>query len=270
MDNDKELWDKVSSDKVLLSVFKDPQSIYLHKKRDLLKLINRWFAGEIDGAKVLKTDLMEESLRADDILFDLSERAKLIVGMDISPELTRLSSQRGVDCKDAYFTAADARKLPFKDNSFEVVISNSTLDHFPQIDKGLSEVYRVLKPAGTAIITIHSKLDFTFYLFHALKKVFNYSPHLHFERTYTPAEIRDRLYKTGFKVENFATTTHIPMGLWAIFQLLFFNLEKVNKKLAKKSNKIIDFYSSIIEKIENKGTVLNYLLGLLIAFKVRK
>jgi SAM-dependent methyltransferase len=47
---------------------------------------------------------------------------------------------------------ADACALPFRDNFADVVVSRGSLQFWPDLRKGLSEVYRVLKPGGVAYI----------------------------------------------------------------------------------------------------------------------
>ena len=52
---------------------------------------------------------------------------------------------------------ADVRSLPFAEASFGVVFSGSTLDHFESaadIQRSLGELYRVLRPGGTLILTL--------------------------------------------------------------------------------------------------------------------
>ncbi len=49
---------------------------------------------------------------------------------------------------------ADARKLPFSNNSFNTIISNSVLEHIPLVHKVFEESYRVLKPGGYLIFTV--------------------------------------------------------------------------------------------------------------------
>jgi SAM-dependent methyltransferase len=49
---------------------------------------------------------------------------------------------------------ADATKMPFKNGSFNTVISNCVMEHIPDIDGVLSEVNRVLKPGGRLLTTV--------------------------------------------------------------------------------------------------------------------
>jgi len=46
------------------------------------------------------------------------------------------------------YMVIDIQNIPFEDDSFDVVIANMMLYHVPDIDKGLSEVRRVLKGGG--------------------------------------------------------------------------------------------------------------------------
>jgi len=54
-------------------------------------------------------------------------------------------------------TLADARDLPFMNNSYSSIISISTLEHIPNTQKLLKEMYRVLKPKGILAITMETE-----------------------------------------------------------------------------------------------------------------
>ena len=49
--------------------------------------------------------------------------------------------------------AADARSLPFKDGSFDLVICASLIEHLPDPPALLREIYRVLEPSGKAYLS---------------------------------------------------------------------------------------------------------------------
>lgn len=50
---------------------------------------------------------------------------------------------------------SDAASLPFKDNSFDYVLSFGVLHHIPSTEAGIQEVSRVLKPGGKALIALY-------------------------------------------------------------------------------------------------------------------
>ncbi len=52
---------------------------------------------------------------------------------------------------------ATATALPFPAASFQTVVSNSALEHVPQIDLALAEISRVLQPGGRLLMTVPSE-----------------------------------------------------------------------------------------------------------------
>lgn len=66
------------------------------------------------------------------------------------------------------FIRGDATALKFDDNTFDIVISFSAIEHIAEKDarlKVLNEISRVLKPSGVAIVTVPNKIS-TFYFAH--------------------------------------------------------------------------------------------------------
>ena len=49
---------------------------------------------------------------------------------------------------------ADICALPFEDNSYDFILCNHVLEHIPNDLKAMEELYRVLKPGGTAILQV--------------------------------------------------------------------------------------------------------------------
>ncbi|QDO93738.1 methyltransferase domain-containing protein [Formosa sediminum] len=56
---------------------------------------------------------------------------------------------------------ADICNLPFKNNSFDVILCNHVLEHIPDDTKAMKELYRVLKPGGYGIFQIPQDLNRT-------------------------------------------------------------------------------------------------------------
>ena len=74
-----------------------------------------------------------------------------VVGLDYSRantararELTRATDLSARVC----FALGDAEDLPFRDDSFDVVISECSLCTFPDLERSLTEIRRVLRPGG--------------------------------------------------------------------------------------------------------------------------
>jgi ubiquinone/menaquinone biosynthesis C-methylase UbiE len=81
------------------------------------------------------------------------------VGIDLSDGMLAKAGQVAVDKglqSRVEFFKMDAENLVFEDNSFDAVISLYALHHFPNPSRALSEIFRVLKPGGKAVIAVGS------------------------------------------------------------------------------------------------------------------
>ena len=168
-----EYWDGVA-DKMNSCFVKNP--FFEHKRNEVLRLINSWGRNNQDVA-ILKTDLYEEALEPDHLLFSLAKNNRKVYGIDVSPKLARMtkrkSGQKGLHLS---LSVSDVRRLAFRNDRFDLIISTSTLDHFPEIDDALKELYRVLKPKGLIILTLHNTTNLLVYLMYKLMKVFRKYP----------------------------------------------------------------------------------------------
>ena len=66
-----------------------------------------------------------------------------VVATDQSPRFAELTAARGVAAR-----VADVQELPFPDDAFDVVAALWMLYHVPDLDRGLAEIRRVLRPGG--------------------------------------------------------------------------------------------------------------------------
>jgi len=81
-----------------------------------------------------------------------------VTGLDYTPRSVEITRRRF----DVYglagrFLVGDAENLPFEDASFDVVYSNGVLHHTPDTQRAIDEVYRVLRPGGTAKIMLYHR-----------------------------------------------------------------------------------------------------------------
>lgn len=79
--------------------------------------------------------------------------AKVDVGIDIAPKDIQVAKQSGMYKK---LVLGDARKMPFKNESFSSIFSISTLEHIPNPKKVIKEAYRLLKKNGVFVATIET------------------------------------------------------------------------------------------------------------------
>src|SRR5690606_18016723 len=54
---------------------------------------------------------------------------------------------------------ADICDLPFKGDSYDFILCNHVLEHIPDDTQAMKELYRILKPGGTAILQIPQNLN---------------------------------------------------------------------------------------------------------------
>lgn len=78
---------------------------------------------------------------------------KLDMGIDTNPDDLAVCARSGMYKNLTY---ADAREMPFKNNTFGSIFSISTFEHIPHPEKVLKESYRVLKPGGILFLTLET------------------------------------------------------------------------------------------------------------------
>jgi len=76
----------------------------------------------------------------------LAKKGARVTGTDISePNVANAQKLAVSEGLSIHFQTADLEKLPFPDNSFDVVVCSHVLEHIPDFDKGLQEIFRVAK-----------------------------------------------------------------------------------------------------------------------------
>jgi ubiquinone/menaquinone biosynthesis C-methylase UbiE len=87
--------------------------------------------------------------------------AREVVGVDISMVAANYARERFSKDNHASFICANAIKLPFADEAFDVVVSFETIEHIRQYRKFLGECKRVLKENGLLICSTPNRRIFS-------------------------------------------------------------------------------------------------------------
>jgi ubiquinone/menaquinone biosynthesis C-methylase UbiE len=160
-------------------------------------------------------------------------------------------------------TTCDVRKLPFADQAFDLIVSDSTLDHYQSkadIEISLKELVRVLRPGGTLIITLDNGSNFTEPLFR-LWIALGLSP-FYIGKTYTIKELEKVLTRMGMSVIDRAALIHNPRFFAKFISAV---LHKIQPHRAKdRVKKLLDFF----DNLGNKKT--RYLTAQFIGIKAVK
>ncbi|MFC1928294.1 methyltransferase domain-containing protein [Chloroflexota bacterium] len=82
--------------------------------------------------------------------------ARMVVGGDISPEGIEYANRNYAE-DNVRFQILDAQRLPFENDSFDVIVSHGTIEHLPRPTQFLGECYRVLRPGGILICSAPNK-----------------------------------------------------------------------------------------------------------------
>lgn len=134
-------------DKRLRSKHKLRRYAHVQQYKSLLKYVE-------PGVKVLDSGCGEGILS-----IMMARKGVRVIGSDISrPNIEKCEQvARKNNIDNIKFIVADSEKLPFPDNSFDLVVSSHVLEHLPDFDKGLLEIMRVTKKR--AIIAIPTVLN---------------------------------------------------------------------------------------------------------------
>ncbi|MEJ5165878.1 MAG: class I SAM-dependent methyltransferase [Thermoanaerobaculia bacterium] len=79
----------------------------------------------------------------------LSKIGFLPIGIDLDPGAVFHSKKKGIRT-----ILGSLENLPFKDETFPLIISSETLEHLEDYKKGISEFYRIIKKGGVLIVSV--------------------------------------------------------------------------------------------------------------------
>jgi len=87
----------------------------------------------------------------------LAKEAKKVIGLDIDKNLLTLAQRHYQGRKNIKFILSDAQKLPFVDDSFDVLILHEAIYYLPNPIDFINEARRVLRNQGVIVISTVNK-----------------------------------------------------------------------------------------------------------------
>jgi len=212
-----------------------------HKRNTYLRLIAGW-ADVAASRMILKTDLFAEAFGPEQYLFYLAP-PEGIVGIDVSRNIVKQAGKQaaGHNIDSSGYLCCDVKHLPFRDNSFDLIISDSTLDHFPteeDIVVSIKELGRILHPGGSLILTIDNKSNLTYppFIMFRLWMKLKLAPY-YIGRTLSRPKMKQTIEDSGMYIAESTTIFHYPHpdGLVRLVERFVHNLgrgrlDKVIKK----------------------------------------
>lgn len=98
-------------------------------------------------------------------LLQFSRGGARCIGLDLTPRSIEITQHRfKLYGANGSFMISDGEHLPFADGSFDVVYSNGVLHHTPDTSGAVREVYRVLRPGGTAKVMLYHRNSLNYWI----------------------------------------------------------------------------------------------------------
>ncbi|MCS7197920.1 MAG: methyltransferase domain-containing protein [Candidatus Bipolaricaulota bacterium] len=191
----------------------DPRDLIVQEEFD--RQAERWFRRQLspyERAMLEQIAQLAQVGPADRVLdvacgtglvsFVLAPYAREVVGIDISPGM--LAKAREIrhrrEVRNVHFVLGEAEHMPFKDGEFDVVVCRLAIHHFPQPERELREMVRVLKPGGRLVIsdTVSSEDEREARLHNALERLRDPSH----ARMLAPTELVHLIERIGVRVQE--------------------------------------------------------------------
>ena len=151
------------------------------------------------------------------------KQTKKVFGIDVIDEFIVAAKKTGANVK-----VASATKLPYKNNSYDIVLCTETLEHVKDWEKAVSEIKRVLRPKGHAIITIPLEWSFFWKFFSIIYNPEKTRGHVslltatQMEKEFLPLKLKERKF-----VQTPCITANKVIPQWeGISMYAFFVFEK--------------------------------------------
>ena len=93
------------------------------------------------------------------LVADGSEGFGQVVGVDVSDEMIRQARTASKDFDNIMFVWGSATQIPWEENFFDKVLSVESFYYYPDQERALAELFRVMAPKGRVFILINLYKD---------------------------------------------------------------------------------------------------------------
>ena len=147
-----------------------------------------------------------------DELLIIKENKELGIGLDISYTALRKAKMKN---QNFIFIQGDAHYIPFRKNSFNIIICSEVLEHLSNAEKCISEIYRVLREQGIFILTVPNWISL-FGLFRKVGEIIIQSKltsdNQPIDNWFTPSKLRNLIKKYFTIIEDRGIWYYPPTG----------------------------------------------------------
>jgi SAM-dependent methyltransferase len=170
---------------------------FASRTRALIGLLDRELA---DGDR----RVLDVGCGAGNMIHHLS-RYGAVIGIDNNPIPLKVAHERGYDAR-----LAEAERLPFEDQSFDLVTALDVIEHCENDSQILSECYRVCADGGLIAITVP-----------ALQWLWSNNDVINdHKRRYSQSDLRSRVSEAGFQIRRMTYNNFFIFPMAAALLLL--------------------------------------------------
>ena len=135
-------------------------------------------------------------------------------GIDLTPRMIEVAQSKKLP--HTKFLVGDSENLPFKENTFDVVICTNSFHHYPNPQAFLDGVARVLKDGGRLVLRDYTSNRFMIWLMNHIEMPLAHLGGHGDVRIYSCEEVRKMCEEAGLKVEKLEMQKEFRMHLVAI------------------------------------------------------
>jgi len=199
---------------------------------DFRNMLGRAFEASEEGQKILDVGCGPGAY-----LIALSKRKRECHGVDPLKEISLVKANKKAreERTPIFLCQATGEHLPFKSETFDLVLCLSTLQHVSEQKTTLREIRRVLKDDGHLLTSIPTTKN--------IHTMFRRTIQEHFTAAYNAAETKELLAEAKFQILETKGSGFFPPLLTKVlgFHYIIFK-ERITRQILEMLNKVADFW----------------------------